>query len=46
MEKDSSTQHEEDAVVLTSVKQMQDHEMEAKAAFLVLRLAPPVTTQA
>ena len=45
MEEDNSTQHEEDSVVLTYVKQKQDHEVEAKAAFFVLRLAPPITTQ-
>ena len=42
---DNSTQHEEDSVVLIGVKQKQDHEVEAKPAFPVLRLAPPVTTQ-
>ena len=45
MEKDNSTQHEEDSVVLTGVKQKQDNEVEAKPAFPVLRLVPPVTTQ-
>ena len=45
MEEDSSTQHEEDSVVLTCVKQKQDHEVETKVAYLMLRLAPPVTTQ-
>ena len=45
MEEDNSTQHEEDSVVLTGVKLGQDHEVEAKSAFHVLRLAPPVTTQ-
>ena len=45
MEEDNSMQHEEDSVVLTGVKQMQDHEVEAKSALLVLRLAPPFTTQ-
>ena len=38
MEEDNSTQHEEDSVVLTGVKQRQDHEVEAKSAFPVLRL--------
>ena len=41
----NATQYEEDSVVLTGVKHMQDHEEEAKSAFCVLRLAPPVTTQ-
>ena len=45
MEEDNSTQHEEDSVVLTGVKQKQDHEVEAKSAFHVLKLAPLVTTQ-
>ena len=45
MEEDNSTLHEEDSVVITSVKQKQDHEVETKLAFPVLRLAPPVTTQ-
>ena len=45
MEEDNSTQHEENSVVLTGVKQKQDHEIEAKSAFPELRLAPPVTTQ-
>ena len=45
MEVDNSTQHEENSVVLTGVKQKQDHEVEAKSPFPVLRLAPPVTTQ-
>ena len=35
-EEDNSTQHEEDSVVLTGVKQEQDHEVEAKSAFPVL----------
>ena len=30
MEEDNSMQHEEDSVVLTGVKQKQDHEVEAK----------------
>ena len=38
MEEDNSTQHEEDSVVLTGVKQKQDHEVETKSAFPVLRL--------
>ena len=42
---DNSMQHEEVSVFLTGVKQNQDQEMEAKSAFPVLRLAPPVTTQ-
>ena len=45
MEKDNSTQDEKDSVVLTVVKQKQDQEVEAKSAFPVLRLAPPVVTQ-
>ena len=45
MEEDNSIQQEEDSVVLTGVKLKQDHEVEAKSAFSVLRLAPPVTTQ-
>ena len=45
MEEDNSTQDEEDSVGLTGVKQKQDHEVEAKSTFPVLRLAPPVTTQ-
>ena len=40
---DNSTLHEEDSVVSTGVKQKQDHEVEAKSAFSVLWLAPPVT---
>ena len=30
MEEDNSTQHEENSVALTGVKQKQDHEVEAK----------------
>ena len=45
MEEDNSTQYEKDSVVLTGVKQEQNHEVEAKSAFPVLRLAPPITTQ-
>ena len=45
MEEDNCAQHEEDSVVLTGEKQKQDHEVEIKSAFPVLRLAPPVTTQ-
>ena len=45
MEEDNSTHYKEDSVVLTVVMQKQDHEVEAKSAFPVLRLAPPVTTQ-
>ena len=45
MEEDYSMQHEQDSVVLTGVKQKQDNEVEAKSAFPVLRLTPPVTTQ-
>ena len=45
MEENNSTQHEEDSVVLTGVKQMQDHEVEAKSASPVLQLAHPVTKQ-
>ena len=45
MEEDNSTQHKEDSVVLTGMKQKQDHEVEAKSAFPVLRIGPPVTTQ-
>ena len=35
IEEDNSTRHEEDSVVLTGVKQKQDHEVEAKSAFPV-----------
>ena len=45
MEEDNSMQHEVDSLVLTDVKQKQDHEVEAKSAFTVLRLVPAVTTQ-
>ena len=45
MEEDNSKQHEWDSVVLIGVKPKQDHKVEAKSAFPVLRLAPPVTTQ-
>ena len=45
MEEDNSTQHEEDSVVLTGVKKKQDHGVEAKSAFPVLRLVPPVTNK-
>ena len=45
MDKDNSIQHEEVSVILICVKKKQDHEMEAKSAFLVLRLAPPVTNK-
>ena len=45
MEEDNCTQHKEDSVVLIGVKQKQDHEMKAKPAFPVLRLAPPVTNK-
>ena len=45
MEEENSTQHEEDSLVLTDVKQRQDHELDTKSAFFVLRQAPPVTTQ-
>ena len=45
MEEDISMQHEEDSFLPTGVKQKQDHEVEAKSAFPVLRIAPPVTTQ-
>ena len=45
MEEDNSTQNIADSVVLTGVKQKQDHEAEAKSAFPVLRLAPPMTIQ-
>ena len=45
MEEDNSTQCEEDSVGLTGVKQKQDHEVESKSTFPVLRQAPPVTTQ-
>ena len=40
MEEDNSTQHEENSVVLTGVKQKQEHAVEAKSLFPVLRLAP------
>ena len=43
MEEDNSMQHEEDSVLPIVVKQKQDHEVEAKPAIPVLRLAPPVT---
>ena len=33
------------SVVLTGVKQKQDHQVEAKTALPVLRLVPPITTQ-
>ena len=42
MEEDNSIQYEEDSVVLVGEKQKQDNEVEAKLAFPVLRLAPPV----
>ena len=45
MEEDNSMQHEDNSVVLTHVKQKWDHKVEAKQAFSVLRLAPPVMTQ-
>ena len=45
MEEDNSTWHEEHSVVLTGMKQKQDHEVETMSAFPVPRLAPPVTTQ-
>ena len=45
MEEDTYIQHEEDSVVLIGLKQKQDHKVEAKSAFLLLGLAPPVTTQ-
>ena len=45
MEEHNYTQHKEDSVVLTGIKQKQDHEVEAKSAFPVLRLAPPITIQ-
>ena len=45
MEESNSTQYEKYSVVPMGVKQKQDHEVEAKSAFPVLRLAPPVTTQ-
>ena len=44
-EEDNSTQHEKDSVVLMGVKEKQEHEVEAKSAFPVLWLVPPVTTQ-
>ena len=44
MEEDNSTWHKESSVFLTGVKQKQNHEVGAKPAFPVLRLAPPVTT--
>ena len=44
-EEDSYTQNEEDSVVITGVKQRHDYEVEAKPAFFVLRLAPPVTNK-
>ena len=45
MEEDNSTQHKEDSVVLTGVKQEWNHEVEAKSAFPVLRLASLITIQ-
>ena len=45
MEEDNSTQHEKESVILTGVKQKKDQEEEAKSAFPVLGLAPPITTQ-
>ena len=45
IEDGNSMPHEEDSVVLTGVKQKQDHEVEATSAFPVLRLEPPVATQ-
>ena len=33
MEEDNSTQHEEDSVVPTDMRQKQDHDVEAKSAF-------------
>ena len=45
LEEDNSIPHEEDSVVFTCVKKKQDHEVEAKSAFPVLRLAPFLTTQ-
>ena len=35
MEEDNSTQHEEDSVVLTGLKQKQNHGVEGKSAFPV-----------
>ena len=34
-EEDNSTQHEENSVILTGVKQKQEHKVEAKSAFPV-----------
>ena len=45
IEEDNSMQHKEDSVILTGVKQKQDHELEAKSAFPVIRLATPVTNK-
>ena len=45
MEEDNSTPDEEDSVVLTCVKEKQNHELEAESAFPVLRLEPPVITE-
>ena len=45
IEEDNPMQHEENSVILTGVMQEQDHEVEAKPAFPVLRLAPPVTNK-
>ena len=42
---DNPTHHEEHSLVHMGVKEKQDHEVEVKSAFPVLRLAPPVTTQ-
>ena len=44
MEEDNSTQNEDDSVVLIGVKQKENHEVEAKSVFPVLRLPSPVTT--
>ena len=45
MEEDNSMQHEKDTFVLASVKQKQDHGVEAKSASPVLRIAPCVTNK-
>ena len=45
VEEDNSMLYEEHSVVLIGVKQKQDHEVEGKLAFPVLRLVPPVIPQ-
>ena len=45
VEEDNSMQHESDSVVLTGLKQNRGHEVEAKSAFPLLRLALAVTNK-